>query len=630
MNIKNEMVFNVIKFISGEISMNYFKMLTKYISSARFCLVFCFALFCLLSHAVAQEINLPKSSASEKIHVTADSLSSESNAKFAEFKGNVKVTQGNFTITSDSLKILYKEGGGEKKAGTAESIEKIIATGNVKIESEETTALSQQAEYDTNSMIMVLTGDDSRVLNKKNSVTGSKITFNRKEGVVKAEGDGKKRVSAVFFPDEKTAPGTGPEKEKPVYAAAVTQIASEKAKESDIRKLPESTVKSPTPEKSLSIIKEEKKPVVQAKADIPAQAGSQAKSPAPEKPIQITQEEKKPLVQAKADIKPKAENTPASSAAEKNPAVIKEEKPQVQAKAGIPTLSAPVNAVFVPSGVEKAKKVEPVMQKASYGTLIKSIGVSIIENKTGNSSIVFQDDINRQLSEALVRSCPGIKIFQPGDENFPADFIKPPRMASGSINGFRICETGRKLGLSAILSGSFMELKTGEEPRGILWYRDSHPFIGITVHLDIYDTETGAKLLDENFHYKRDSDELEIESAKAGKIEPLLLKEAFEHISKDAGRKICEIMKKQSWKGYVTSVSGGRISISSGSSKGISLGNTFEVYENRLLEGKDNQKFYIPGSKVSVIKITSVNKEDSEAILVAGDPVEAGYTLRAK
>ena len=544
--------------------MNCFIRLYRNIYSARYYLTHSFIIiFFFSSFAFAQEMNLSKDQAKEKIHVTADSLSSESNARVAEFKGNVKVTQGDFIIKSDSLKIFYKESSEEKKTGTTESIEKIIATGNVKIESEEATAFSQQAEYDTNTMIMVLTGEDSRVLDKKNSVTGSKITFNRKDGLVKAEGDSKKRVKAVFYPDEKTTPKKEPEKKEAVYAAAATGTASEKTKVSDTRKTPESPDKSPAPEKHSSVLKEETKPAVQAKAD----------------------------------VQPKA---------------------------------APVNVVFVPAGVEKAKASEPVIQKIAYGTLIKSIGISLIENKTGNSSIDFQEDIQKQLSEALRRGCPGLQLFQAGDENFPADFVKLPKKASGSIDSFRICETGRKLGLSAIITGFVTVIKTGEELRGILWYRDSYPFISISVNFDIYDTETGTKLLDENFNYKRDSDELEIESVKAGKIEPVLLRDAFEHISKDAGRKVCEIMKRQSWKGYVSSVSGDKILISSGSNTGVVPGNVFEVYVNKLLEGKDGQKFYIPGSRAGLIKITAVNKEDSEAILVTGDSVKKGYTIRAK
>ena len=556
-----------------------------------------FIIFLLSSFAFAQEMNVSKAPAREKIHVTADNLTSESNARVAEFKGNVKVTQGNFIIKSDSLKILYKESGEEKKAGTTESIDKIIAIGNVKIESEEATAFSEQAEYDTNTMIIVLTGENCRVFDKKNSVTGSRINFNRKEGLVKAVGDGKKRVNAVFFPDEKTTPGKEPVKKEAVNSSAVKGVASEKLKASDTKKTPENPVKSSAPEKYSGVLKEEIKPAVQVKTDIPPQIESPVKNSVPEKPVSVLKEEIKPAVQAKADVQ---------------------------------TQSTPVNVVFVPAEVEKPKTSEQVIQKIAYGTLIKSIGISLIENKTGNSSINFKEDIHKQLSGALGRSCSSLQLFQEGDENFPVDFLKLPKKASGSIDSFRICETGRKFGLSAILTGSIISIITGEETRGILWYRDSYPFVSISVHFDIYDTESGAKLLDENFSYKRDSDELEIESVKAGRIEPVLLKDAFEHISKDAGRKICEIMKKQSWKGYVSSVFGDKILISSGSSAGIVPGNVFEVYVNSLLEGKDGQKFYIPGSRAGLIKITAVNKNDSEAILVTGDPVKKGYIIRPK
>ncbi|MFO7666130.1 MAG: lipopolysaccharide transport periplasmic protein LptA [Desulfobacterales bacterium] len=556
-----------------------------------------FIIFLLSSFAFAQEMNVSKAPERERIHVTADNLTSESNAKVAEFKGNVKVTQGNFIIKSDSLKILYKESGEEKKAGTTESIDKIIAIGNVKIESEEATAFSDQAEYDTNTMIIVLTGENCRVFDKKNSVTGSRITFNRKGGLVKAVGDGKKRVNAVFFPDEKTTPGKEPVKKEAVNSSAVKGVASEKIKVSNTRKMTESPVKKVVPEKKSVVLKEEIKPAVQVKTDISSQVESPVKNSAPEKSLSVLKEEIKPAVQAKADIQPQ---------------------------------STPVNIVFVPAEIEKPKTSEPVIQKIAYGTLIKSIGISLIENKTGNSSINFKEDIHKQLSGALGRNCSSLQLFQEGDENFPVDFLKLPKKAFGSIDSFRICETGRKFGLSAILTGSIISIITGEETRGILWYRDTYPFVSISVHFDIYDTESGAKLLDENFSYKRDSDELEIEAVKAGRIDPVLLKDAFEHISKDAGRKICEIMKKQSWKGFVSSVSGDKILISSGSSTGVVPGNVFEVYVNSLLEGKDGQKFYIPGSRAGLIKITAVNKNDSEAILVTGDPVKKGYIIRPK
>jgi len=141
----------------------------------------------------------------EPIQIVADQLISYNEDKYAEFIGNVKVTQGNFTITSDKLRIYYQ---GElldnnKKGGDEELLKKIIATGNVIITSEQYNAEAEKAEYDTAAMTVILSGENAQVISGKNSITGSKITLNRKSSQVKVEGSGTKRIKAEFYTKDK-------------------------------------------------------------------------------------------------------------------------------------------------------------------------------------------------------------------------------------------------------------------------------------------------------------------------------------------------------------------------------------------------------------------------------------------
>jgi len=85
----------------------------------------------------------------EEIHVIADQLVSNIKEHYAEFSGDVKAKQGDFGITSDTLRIYYKTGKDNDK-NTAEdkrSIEKIIASGNVKIKSGKQLASGDKAVY---------------------------------------------------------------------------------------------------------------------------------------------------------------------------------------------------------------------------------------------------------------------------------------------------------------------------------------------------------------------------------------------------------------------------------------------------------------------------------------------------
>jgi lipopolysaccharide export system protein LptA len=158
------------------------------------------------SSAIAAERSSPDRTPNnnQEIQVIADQLISNSQNKFAEFIGNVEVTQGTFVIKSDRLRIYYRTVKGiSKEPSTAEdSIEKIIAKGNVKIWSDESVAETDQAEYSFSDMVLVLSGENSKVISGKNSITGSKIILYRKDGRIKVKGSDSKRVRAIFYPGE--------------------------------------------------------------------------------------------------------------------------------------------------------------------------------------------------------------------------------------------------------------------------------------------------------------------------------------------------------------------------------------------------------------------------------------------
>ena len=147
----------------------------------------------------------------EPIQIVTDKLISYNDDKYAEFIGNVKVTQADFTITSDKLRIYYQgellqnEKKDSDKEGDEDLLKKIIATGNVKINSEQYQAEADKAEYDTTAKTVVLSGENAKVISGKNSITGSKITLNQKSGQVMVKGSETKRIKAEFYTKEKTS-----------------------------------------------------------------------------------------------------------------------------------------------------------------------------------------------------------------------------------------------------------------------------------------------------------------------------------------------------------------------------------------------------------------------------------------
>jgi lipopolysaccharide export system protein LptA len=144
----------------------------------------------------------------DQIQIVADKLIANEVEKYAEFVGNVKTTTPNFVIVSDRLKIYYKDnlpGPNQNQSDNQEKIQRMVASGNVTITSDKYTAETHSAEYDVDTMILVLNGENSIVRSGKNILSGSKITIYRKNGKIEAEGSPQKRVKAVFYSD-KTLP----------------------------------------------------------------------------------------------------------------------------------------------------------------------------------------------------------------------------------------------------------------------------------------------------------------------------------------------------------------------------------------------------------------------------------------
>lgn len=151
----------------------------------------------------------------DQIHVSADALISDRNANYAEFQGNVVTTQEGSVMISDRLKIFYTEDPNKKKSAknpnNQGAIEKIIATGNVKIKMEDKTAWADKAVYTKSDDTILLSGGNPRILSGKSYLSGETIRVNRKteevfvntDTVAKKEGDKpKKRVEMNIFTND--------------------------------------------------------------------------------------------------------------------------------------------------------------------------------------------------------------------------------------------------------------------------------------------------------------------------------------------------------------------------------------------------------------------------------------------
>jgi lipopolysaccharide export system protein LptA len=153
------------------------------------------------------------------IVITSDTLEADNKNKMATFSGTVIVKQEQpgkdpLIIYCHKIVVYYTEDLGEKiplsqadrgekkKSGEQNRVEKIIASGEVKIVRGKDVATGETATYYNTEQRIVLSGNP-KVWQGKNLVKGDEITVWLKENRSQVTGKGSTRVQAVIHQEEK-------------------------------------------------------------------------------------------------------------------------------------------------------------------------------------------------------------------------------------------------------------------------------------------------------------------------------------------------------------------------------------------------------------------------------------------
>lgn len=139
----------------------------------------------------------------EPIRITADKLVTDNQKRSAQFSGNVKAVQDDTVITADRLTLFYHSQGDQSPSESITQIERIKASGHVRIEFDNRVAVGNQADYSVIERKLVLSGPESKIISGMDIISGSKITFYRDKGQVALEGDEKNRVKAIIHSNQR-------------------------------------------------------------------------------------------------------------------------------------------------------------------------------------------------------------------------------------------------------------------------------------------------------------------------------------------------------------------------------------------------------------------------------------------
>ncbi len=282
------------------------------------------------------------------------------------------------------------------------------------------------------------------------------------------------------------------------------------------------------------------------------------------------------------------------------------------------------------SNVKKSTKRVVRNFKSSDGKVSKKIGIALFEDAAKASDQNYRQMIQAGLATAIGVECPHVRLMLQGHEGYPVALAGIGKLADGRVDVLSLVSQGRKLGFDAIVGGRLLNIGSTEKKHGFLWFKDTTHFLQVRIIVAVYDMETGAKLLDENFGREIEVDVMEgaglVKNAHGSEITA-----AVEEMLPAIGEKICDIISARPWHGFVVSSGGGKIAISSGAQAGLTAGDELALFSGaRTIEGAGDQQFTVPGLKSGKIRITTVFPETSEAILVEGEAPKEGDVVRAE
>ncbi|ADZ72355.1 LptA/OstA family protein [Polymorphum gilvum] len=134
----------------------------------------------------------------EPIQIEARELQVEDKTNSATFVGDVVVSQGDTRLKTQRLRVFYD---GKAAGGVQQRITRLEASGRVYISSKDQTATGDDASFDMNRKVMVMTGQEVVLSQGPNVVVGNRLTINLDTGKADLEAPRSGRVKVLIQPN---------------------------------------------------------------------------------------------------------------------------------------------------------------------------------------------------------------------------------------------------------------------------------------------------------------------------------------------------------------------------------------------------------------------------------------------
>ena len=304
-----------------------------------------------------------------------------------------------------------------------------------------------------------------------------------------------------------------------------------------------------------------------------------------------------------------------------------DEAPSVPASAEEKTASDPMASVTADQHAappDEAAPLAPIESvRVAENALQKKVAFIGFFSRAANIDAQTMADLQAYVWPVLESECDkNLVIVRRGDADYPGALDSLVRDPFGRMNSFELVTLSRFSGLNAVVAGTVIDIRIANAISGILWYKSPEGQLRVTILVEVFDAETGTKLLDRT--YVREEEVNELEPGADGRLrrEDLPILEAtLTSMAEEIGDDVCDALEDQPWRAFVSGISGKRITLSAGQGAGLKPGNMLGVYNSQIIDGLNNQQFFLTGERVGRIQLINVHPNRSEAILVEGQGV---------
>jgi len=269
----------------------------------------------------------------------------------------------------------------------------------------------------------------------------------------------------------------------------------------------------------------------------------------------------------------------------------------------------------------------------SDGSLVNKVALSLFDNRTQLRFEEVEQSFYKPFNLEIKDGCRDLHLFTPYDQNFPEALIDTTLVPErGALNNMAIAQTGRSLGMGAVITGRLANISGFEREKGFWLFKENQHYERIMIQVDMYATETGAKLLSEAYSQEVEISATEYQALASGSVEhSSQVMEAFQEIAEDIAADVCDILDDMPWVGFVSRVENNNVTLSSGADAGLVPGLRLELYNSdRIFQTPRGTRFFVPGDKTGEIEITAVEATRARATLLPDSEAGPGYTVRIR